>query len=44
MTVIETRNHIIAEHAGWLGDVVVPSPDGRYLAVFGDEWRKHLWV
>jgi hypothetical protein len=41
-TVIETPSHIIAEHAGWLGDVVVPSPDGRYLAVFGDEWRKHL--
>jgi len=42
-TVIETRHHIIAEHAGWLGDVVVPSPDGRYLAIFG-EWRKQLWV
>jgi hypothetical protein len=21
-----------------------PSPDERYLAVFGDKWRKHLWV
>lgn len=43
-TVLETRDHIIAEHQGWLGDVVVPSPDGRYLAVFGDQQRKHLWV
>jgi hypothetical protein len=43
-TVLETHTHIIAEHAGWLGDVVVPSPDGRYLAIFGDEWRTHLSV
>jgi hypothetical protein len=43
-TVIETRDHIIAEHAGWLGDIVVPSPDERYLAVFGEEWRTDLWV
>ena len=43
-TVIETPNHIIAEHAGWLGDVVVPSPDGRYLAIFGGAWRTQLWV
>jgi hypothetical protein len=43
-TVIETRDHIIAEHAGWLGEVVVPSPDERYLAVFGGNWRTDLWV
>jgi hypothetical protein len=43
-TVIETRDHVIAEHAGWLGDVVVPSPDERYLAVFGGNWRTDLWV
>lgn len=43
-TVIETRDHVIAEHVGWLGDVVVPSPDERYLAVFGGNWRTHLWV
>jgi hypothetical protein len=43
-TVIETRDHVIAEHSGWLGDVVVPSPDERYLAVFGGNWRTHLWV
>jgi len=43
-TVIETRDHIIAEHTGWLGDIVVPSPDERYLAVFGEAWRTHLWV
>jgi hypothetical protein len=43
-TVIETRDHIIAEHTGWLGDIVVPSPDERYLAVFGEAWRTNLWV
>jgi hypothetical protein len=43
-TVLETQDQTIAEHEGWLGDVVVPSPDGRYLAVFGDKWRKHLFV
>ena len=43
-TVIETRDHIIAEHAGWLGDIVVPSPDERHLAVSGETWRTHLWV
>ena len=43
-TVIETRNHISAEHAGWLGDIVVLSPDERYLAVFGETWRTHLWI
>src|SRR5260370_11385903 len=41
-TVIETRDHIIAEHTGWLGDIVVPSPDERRLAIFGDKWRTHL--
>ena len=43
-TVLETHDRIIAEHDGWLGDIVVPSPDGRYLAVFGEGQRKHLWV
>jgi hypothetical protein len=43
-TVIGTRDHVIAEHTGSLGDVVVPSPDDRYLAVFGGNWRTDLWV
>jgi hypothetical protein len=43
-TVLATRDHIVAEHPGWLGEVVVPSPDGRYLAIFDDEWQKDLWV
>jgi hypothetical protein len=43
-TVIETQNAKIAQHAGWLGEDVVPSPDGRYLAVFDEEWQKDLWV
>lgn len=43
-TVIETQDHIIASHEGWLGDTLAPSPDGRYIAVFGDTSQKHLWV
>jgi Tol biopolymer transport system component len=31
--------------AGWLiGQRVVPSPDGRYFAVFGESAESHLWV
>jgi WD40-like Beta Propeller Repeat len=43
-TIIETKNGRIAWHAGALGEDVVPSPDGRYLAVFDEEWDKDLWV
>ncbi len=43
-TVIETQNRIIASHDGWLGDTLLPSPDGRYIAVIGGTWQKHLWV
>jgi WD40-like Beta Propeller Repeat len=43
-TVIETQSTRIAQHSGWLGEDVVPSPDGRYLAVFDDEWQKDLWI
>ena len=43
-TLIETQDRIIASHKGWLGDILAPSPDGRYVAVFGDTWQKHLWV
>jgi hypothetical protein len=43
-TLIETRGGTIARHDGRLGESVVPSPDERYLAVFGGPWDKHLWV
>jgi hypothetical protein len=43
-TVIETQNRIIASHDGWLGGTLLPSPDGRYIALLGDSLQKHLWV
>lgn len=43
-TVIETQDRITASHKGWLGDTLVPSPNGRYVAVFGNTLQKHLWV
>lgn len=43
-TVIETKNGKIAQHLEWLGEDVVPSPNGRYLAVFDEDWEKDLWV
>jgi len=43
-TVIETQKRIIASYDGWLGDTLLPSPDGRYIAVIGDTSQKHLWV
>jgi hypothetical protein len=43
-TVIQTPKRIIAMHPGRLGDVVVPSPDGRYLAIFDDIWQSHLGI
>ena len=43
-TVIETQNRVIASHDGWLGDILLPSPDGRYIALTGATWQKRLWV
>ena len=43
-TVIESSNGVLAQHGGWLGDLVVPSPDGRYLAVTGTWFPTRLWV
>lgn len=34
----------IAQHIGSLGDYVVPSPDGRYIAVFGDWPDAKFWT
>ena len=43
-TVLETSTHTIARHAGWIGENVVPSPSGRYLAVFGSTSQTELFV
>jgi hypothetical protein len=43
-TILETRDRIVATHAGWIGDHVVPSPDGRYLAAFGNETPTRLFI
>src|SRR5271169_5943954 len=31
-TVLETPKGVIAQHGGWLGELIAPSPNGRYLA------------
>ena len=43
-TLIETQKGVVAQHPGWLGDTVVPSPDGRYLAIFDPVFQEDLWV
>jgi hypothetical protein len=43
-TLIETQKGLIARHAGWLGEAIVPSPDGRYLAIFNPTFQQDLWV
>ncbi|HEV3220655.1 MAG TPA: hypothetical protein VGZ48_12845 [Candidatus Acidoferrales bacterium] len=40
-TLIEFQGGTIARNDAWLGEFLVPSPDGRYLAVYGE---KGLWV
>jgi hypothetical protein len=42
-TVIEVPDHVIAEHDGWLGDVVVPSVRG-ILPSSETKCEKHLRV
>ena len=43
-TVIETSNGTLAQHDGWQGDLIAPSPDGRYVAIAGGWSQSHLWV
>jgi WD40 repeat protein len=43
-TSIETRQAKIAQHDGWLGEFLVPSPDGKYLAVFDGSIGSHIWI
>ena len=43
-TVLETQNGVLAQHDGWHGAVIAPSPDGKYVAVAGSWPQSHLWV
>jgi Tol biopolymer transport system component len=43
-TVLVTPNGVLAEHSGWQGPLIAPSPDGRYVAITGDWQQSHLWV
>jgi hypothetical protein len=44
-TALETPKRVIAEHNGWLGELVVPSPDGRYLAIATTGWPYNtIWI
>jgi Tol biopolymer transport system component len=43
-TVLETPNGVLAQHDGWKGAMIAPSPDGRYVAIAGSWPRSHLWV
>ncbi len=43
-SVLETPHGIIAQHSGWLGELIAPSPNGRYLAIAGGWSQTHLWV
>jgi hypothetical protein len=43
-TLIEFPGQTIARNISWLGEFLVPSPDGKYLAVFDNKVKKDLWV
>jgi hypothetical protein len=43
-TVLATPNGMLTEHDGWLGALIAPSPDGRYVGIAGDWPKSHLWV
>jgi len=43
-TVIETPKGSLAQRDGWQGDLIAPSPDGRYVAIAGGWLQSHLWV
>ena len=43
-TVLETPNGVLAQHDGWHGAVIAPSPDGKYVAIVGSWPQSHLWV
>lgn len=41
---IESPHATIATARQLIGQRVVPSPDGRYFAIFGEEPETHLWI
>ncbi|MCU1299158.1 MAG: hypothetical protein JWO91_3436 [Acidobacteriaceae bacterium] len=41
-TVLETPNGVLAQHDGWHGALIAPSPDGKYVAVAGSWPQSHL--
>jgi Tol biopolymer transport system component len=41
---IESPDATVARTSRLIGPRVVPSPDGRYFAVFGEQAESHLWV
>jgi hypothetical protein len=43
-TVLETPKRVVAQQNGWQGELIAPSPNGRYLAIAGGWSQKHLWV
>jgi Tol biopolymer transport system component len=43
-TVLETPSGMLAQRDGWQGDLIAPSPDGKYVAITGGWPQSHLWV
>jgi hypothetical protein len=43
-TALEGQNGVIAAQVGWLGELISPSPNGRYLAVTSSWSQSDLWV
>src|ERR1039457_1398143 len=43
-TTLETPNGVLAQHDGWQGALIAPSPDGRYVGIVGGWSQSHLWV
>jgi hypothetical protein len=43
-TTLETPNGVLAQHDGWQGALIAPSPDGRYGGIAGGWSQPYLWV
>src|SRR6516162_6999789 len=44
-TVLETPEGVIAQHRGGLGEMIAPSPNGRYLAIATSGWPQDtIWI
>lgn len=42
-TALETPQGTIAQRGGWLGELIVPSPNGRYIAIAA-VWADTVWI